>query len=138
MKVKVKHFLFLLLALVGTVSCGDDTPIILEPEINVEAKVHLDINSFEYDIQSKDVSNGDTLKVNSIELIKSDNGWYIASIDYSFDRKNIAFSTVAPFHLDYLIEGQTVGEHELGAMVKVIDGDSVLTANLAFPINVIK
>ena len=106
-----------------------------------EEELNIPTVNFTFDDYWPYVANGQqlTLEGLAIDESKSSPGLRIVQVEYLFDDKSISSSTAAPFALNYKIQGQSIGEHTLTAIIKVKgDGYVDMTYTLKFTITVLE
>lgn len=85
----------------------------------IEIDLKIPNASFIFDFSSMEVSNGDVLKITaSVDTDKSSKGLEIKRVQYFWDDQHVETKTVAPYVLNYKIEGQTTGKHTLTVKVR--------------------
>lgn len=113
--------LFCLLGTVSLTSCSEDEEIIVE-------NLKIPTTNFLYDEFWPFVANGEVLQVGGISIDESSSspGLRIEKVDYFFDDTLIASSNAAPFAMNYLVKGQSIGKHKLTIKISVKGGEGYL------------
>lgn len=114
----MKKILLSLLALpfIGMVSCNNDNEL---PDVTI----HMEYEGAQQIDNEYYVSQGDIFQITQITVTPNRQGGKvgIGSVAYSFDGMPYAFTDVAPFAMDFPTENMTLGYHEIGVVMTVLE-----------------